>query len=208
MAFRMLGAGNFPSHRTICEFRRRHLEDFGKMFVEVVRVAREMGVVRFGKLSIDGTKVRASASKRKAMSYERMLKEEAGLKEEIEGLLAQAGAVDAEEDKRGEDVRGDCGRVVPRPGAIRAAKEQPYKRDYERQSQTPRAGEDQHGRVPAVTTHRRWWTGSSRSLSRRMLGRRPRTRDCLARRGGTDVHQAGGGAGGRRLLQRGGPCGA
>ena len=61
------------------------------MFVEVVRVAREMGVVRFGKLSIDGTKVRASASKRKAMSYERMLKKEAGLKEEIEGLLAKRG---------------------------------------------------------------------------------------------------------------------
>ena len=146
VAFRMLGAGNFPSHRTICEFRRRHLEDFGKMFVEVVRVAREMGVVRFGKLSIDGTKVRASASKRKAMSYERMLKEEAGLKEEIEGLLAQAGAVDAEEDKRyGEDVRGDelpeelC-RREQRLEAIRAAKE--------RLEGAQRAADDARGRKP------------------------------------------------------------
>ena len=48
VAFRVLGAENFPRHRTICEFRRRHLEDFERMFVEVVRVAREMGVVRFG----------------------------------------------------------------------------------------------------------------------------------------------------------------
>ncbi|MDD9981843.1 MAG: IS1182 family transposase [Gammaproteobacteria bacterium] len=99
VAFRVLGAENFPRHRTICEFRRRHLEDFERMFVEVVR---------FGTLSVDGTKVRANASKRKAMSYGRMLKEEARLKEEIQQLLAQAGAVDAEEDERyGEEMRGD-----------------------------------------------------------------------------------------------------
>ena len=104
VAFRMLAAGNFPQHRTICEFRRRHLEDFRRLFVELVRVAREMGLARFGKLSIDGTKVRANASKRKAMSYERMLKEEARLQDEIAALVAKAGAVDAEEDARdGED---------------------------------------------------------------------------------------------------------
>ena len=108
VAFRVLGAENFPQHRTICEFRRRHLKEFERMFVEVVRVAREMGVVRFGTLSVDGTKVRANASKRKAMSYGRMLKEEARLKEEIQRLLDNAGAVDAEEDERyGEQVRGD-----------------------------------------------------------------------------------------------------
>jgi len=108
VAFRVLGAGNFPQHRTVCEFRRRHLEEFEGVFVEVVRVAREMDMVRFGTLSVDGTKVRANASKRKAMSYGRMLKEEARLREEIQGLLARAGAVDAEEDERyGEPVRGD-----------------------------------------------------------------------------------------------------
>ena len=69
VAFRVLGAGNFPSHRTLCEFRRRHLGEFKGLFVEVVRVARELGLARFGKLSIDGTKVRANASKRKAMSF-------------------------------------------------------------------------------------------------------------------------------------------
>ena len=68
VAFRVLGAGNFPQHRTLCEFRRRHLSDFKELFVAVVRLARELGLARFGKLSIDGTKVRANASKRKAMS--------------------------------------------------------------------------------------------------------------------------------------------
>ena len=108
VAFRMLAAGNFPQHRTVCEFRRRHLAEFSELFVGVVQVAREMGLARFGKLSVDGTKVRANASKRKAMSYERMGKEAARLQAEIEALLTKAGMVDAEEDERwGEDFRGD-----------------------------------------------------------------------------------------------------
>ena len=109
VAFRMLAAGNFPQHRTICEFRRRHLEDFRRLFVEVVRVAREMGLARFGKLSIDGTKVRANASKRKAMSCERMLKEEARLQEEIAALESpvsgQEGALSAALEKRFSPLR-------------------------------------------------------------------------------------------------------
>ncbi len=75
-AFRVLGAGNFPQHRTLCEFRRRHVSDFKELFVAVVRLARELGLARFGKLSIDGTKGRANASQRKAMSSGRMAKEE------------------------------------------------------------------------------------------------------------------------------------
>ena len=107
VAFRMLAAGNFPQHeRTVCEFRCRHLGEFSELFVQVVRVAREMGLARFGKLSVDGTKVRANASKRKAMSYERMGQEEVRLQAQIEALLTKAGAVDAEEDEHwGEDFR-------------------------------------------------------------------------------------------------------
>ena len=116
-----------------CEFRRRHLEDFKGLFVEVVRVAREMGLSSFGKLSIDGTKVRANASKRKAMSYGRMVEEERRLKDEVEALLKQllrqARDADAEEDARfGESLRGDelpeeLRRREDRLAAIRAAKE-------------------------------------------------------------------------------------
>ena len=146
VAFRVLAAGNFPQHRTLCEFRRRHLDDFGQLFVAVVGVAREMGVARFGTLSIDGTKVRANASKHKAMSYDRMPKEEARLKEEIEALLARAGAVDAEEDARyGETVRGDelpaeLQRRETRLAAIEAAKE--------RLEAAQRAADDARGRKP------------------------------------------------------------
>ena len=72
VAFRMLAAGNFPAHRTLCEFRRRHLDDFRAVFAEVVVLARTMGLAGLGRVSVDGTKVRANASKRKAMSYGRM----------------------------------------------------------------------------------------------------------------------------------------
>ena len=108
VAFRVLAAGNFPQHRTVCEFRRRHLEDFKALFVEVVRLARELGLARFGKLSIDGTKVRANASKHKAMSYGRMQEEERRLAGEIDALVRAARDADAAEDERfGPDARGD-----------------------------------------------------------------------------------------------------
>ena len=129
VAFRVLAAGNFPSHRTLCEFRRRHLSDFKKLFVEVVGLAREMGVANFGRVSsVDGTKVRANASKRKAMSYARMLEEERRLKGEIEALASRARETDAAENARfGEAFRGDelpeeLSRREDRLAAIRAAK--------------------------------------------------------------------------------------
>ena len=146
VAFRMLAAGNFPQHRTVCEFRRRHLGEFSELFVGVVQVAREMGLARFGKLSVDGTKVRANASKRKAMSYERMGKEAALLQAEIEALLTKAGMVDAEEDERwGEDFRGDelpeeLQRREKRLAAIQAAKA--------RLEAAQRGRDDERGREP------------------------------------------------------------
>ena len=108
VAFRVLGAGNFPAHRTICEFRQRHLEEFQELFVQLVRVARETGMIRLGTLAVDGAKVKANASKRKAMSYKRMKQEDERLRREIEQLTEQASRVDAEEDRiYGEDRRGD-----------------------------------------------------------------------------------------------------
>ena len=108
IAFRVLAGGNHPNHRTICAFRKRHLDDFRALFVHVVRVACEMGMVRFGTLSIDGMKLRANASKRKAMSYGRMIPEKEKLRREISALLLQADHQDAAEDtKYGEALRGD-----------------------------------------------------------------------------------------------------
>jgi transposase len=106
VAYRVLAAGNFPAHGTIAEFRQRHLADFEALFVQVVQIAREAGVITLGTVAVDGSKVKANASKRKAMSYGRMRDEEQRLREEIAGLLAQAAATDADEDAR----RGAGGR--------------------------------------------------------------------------------------------------
>ena len=146
LAFRMLAAGNFPAHRTICEFRRRHLEDFRKLFVEVIRLAQAMGLANFGKLSVDGTKVRANASKRKAMTYARMQEAERRLEKEIRELLQRAGETDAAEDARyGEANRGDeipeeLRRRESRLAAIQAAKA--------RLEAEQRAADDARGRKP------------------------------------------------------------
>jgi transposase len=102
VAFRLLCANNYPAHRTIREFRQLHLQEFSALFVQVVKLAREAGLVKLGRLGIDGTKIKANASKHKAMSYARMLEEEQRLKREIAGLLKQAEAQDqADEERRG-----------------------------------------------------------------------------------------------------------
>ncbi len=106
VAFRMLCANNYPAHRTIREFRQLHLEEFSALFVQVVKLAREAGLVSLGRVGVDGTKIKANASKHKAMSYARMQDEEARLKREIAGLLKQAEAQDqADEDRDGPEDR-------------------------------------------------------------------------------------------------------
>jgi transposase len=108
VAFRVLAAGNYPAHRTIAEFRQRHLDEFESLFVQVVRMAREVGLIRLGTIAIDGSKVKASASKHKAMSYGRMLQEEKRLKREIRAILRRAKKTDEREDVLfGPDFRGD-----------------------------------------------------------------------------------------------------
>ena len=108
VAFRVLAGNQMPGHRTICRFRERHIEQFNNLFVQVVRLAAESGLVKIGKLAIDGSKLKANASKHKAMSYDRMKQEESRLKREIAAIVKLAADVDAEEDVEfGEDFRGD-----------------------------------------------------------------------------------------------------
>ena len=121
VAFRMLTAGNFPAHRTMSEFRRRHLEDFRKLFVEVVGLARELGLAKLGTLSIDGTKVRANASKRKAMAYRRMNREQGCLEAEIGEWLRRADEIDRggrRPLREGSAAGRDPGRVADPEGSI------------------------------------------------------------------------------------------
>ncbi len=124
VAFRVLGAGNFPAHRTISDFRALHLKELAALFVQVVKLARECGLVKLGTISVDGTKVKANASRHKAMSFERMQRAEAELKSQIDGLLARAKAADEAERNEPElDVPAEIARRQDRLEVIRAARE-------------------------------------------------------------------------------------
>lgn len=108
VAFRVLTAGNNPDHDTIADFRKRHLKSLTGLFVQVLQLCREAGLVKLGHVALDGTKVKANASKHKAMSYSRMCEKEKELARQVEEMLQKAEAVDAEEDaKYGKGKRGD-----------------------------------------------------------------------------------------------------
>jgi len=108
VAFRVLAAGNEPDFRTIGDFRKRHLPALQGFFEQVLQIARDLGTLRVGRIALDGTKVKANASKHKAMSFGRMKDKARQLRDEVTQLLAQAEATDAAEDAEyGPDVRGD-----------------------------------------------------------------------------------------------------
>src|ERR1700726_1339668 len=97
-----------PAFRTISDFLKRHLKALGALFVQVLKLCETAGLVKLGHVALDGTKIKANASKHKAMSYERMKKREAELKAEVARMLAAAEAADSEEDETfGKDKRGD-----------------------------------------------------------------------------------------------------
>jgi transposase len=96
--FRVLTANQQPDHDTIADFRKRHLKTLAGLFVQVLRLCQKAGLVKFGHIALDGTKVKANASKHKAMSYGRMEKKAAELKKEVEHLLTQAEQADMKED--------------------------------------------------------------------------------------------------------------
>jgi len=107
IGFKVLAAGNEPDFRTISDFRKIHLEALQGLFEQVLEVALESGAVRVGRVALDGTKVKANASKHKAMSYGRMKEKQKQIREEVQRMLAEAEAADAEEDRRYGNQRGD-----------------------------------------------------------------------------------------------------
>jgi transposase len=108
VAFRVLAAGNQPDFRTIADFRKQHLGILEDLFRQVLRLTLETGTMKLGRVVLDGSKVKANASKHKAMSYGRMQETEKRLREEVRSLLLQAEAADQEEDRRyGADRQGD-----------------------------------------------------------------------------------------------------
>jgi len=146
VAFRVLAAGNFPAHRTIRDFRAFHLKELSDLFVQVVRLAREMGLVKLGTIAVDGTKVKANASRHKAMSYGHMLKAEAELKAQIDALLKRAQQADEAEKNEPElDIPAEIARREARLAAIAEARQ--------RLEQRQRDADIERGRDPDEPPH-------------------------------------------------------
>ncbi len=128
VAFRYLAADQHPDHDTIADFRKEHLGSLSQLFVEVLRLCQRAGLVKLGHVALDGTKIKANASKHKAMSYERMGEAEKELEAEVKALLQEAARVDAEEDgkygkgKRGDELPKELARRESRLAKIREAK--------------------------------------------------------------------------------------
>lgn len=127
--FRVLSANQHPDHDTIAEFRRRHLKALSALFVEVLLLCRHAGLVKLGHVALDGTKVRANASKHKAMSYRRMQQKQAELQDQINTLLAEAEVRDQKEDalygkgKRADQLPEELRFAKTRLAKIREAKQ-------------------------------------------------------------------------------------
>jgi len=143
VAFRVLAARNFPAHRTFRDFRAFHLEELSNLFVQVVRLAREMGLVKLGTIAVDGTKVKANASRHRAMSYGHMLKAEAELKAQIEALLDKARAADEAEKNEPElDIPAEIALRQDRLDAIVAARTRLEQRQRDADLERGRSDDD------------------------------------------------------------------
>jgi len=151
VAVRVLTANNTPDFRTISDFRKRHLAALEALFVQVLRCCQRAGLVQLGTIALDGTKVRANASKHKAMSYGRMRTEVARLEAEVQALLAHAERVDAAEDaqhgplRRGDELPAELARRTTRLQTIRTAM---TALEAEAQATAPAADGPRRGRPP------------------------------------------------------------
>ena len=128
MAFRFIAANDHPDHDTIATFRRRFLKEIEKLFVEVLQLAREMGVLKMGTIGLDGTKIHANASRHSGLSYERAGKIEAQLKAEVADLLAKAEAADKSDVPDGMSIPDELARREERLRKIAEARANPRSR--------------------------------------------------------------------------------
>ena len=164
VAFRFIGANEHPDHDTIAAFRRRFLGEIKTLFVEVLLLAREMGVLKMGTVALDGTKMHANASRHSALSYEHAGKIEAQLKAEVADLLAKAEAADQADAPDGMSIPEELARRETRLAEIARAKaviegraKERHAReraDYEeklaaREARTKATGKTPGGRPPA-----------------------------------------------------------
>jgi len=165
VAFRFLAAGNAPDFRTICRFRKIHGEALDGLFVQVLHLCQHAGLVKMGKVAVDGTKIKANASKHKAMSYDRMTERERAIKDEVRRILEEAGRIDEEEDELyGKDRRGDelPEELQTREGRLKKIREAKAALEAEAREQARAAGKDPKKAKPEPSAQRNFTDPESR----------------------------------------------
>ena len=171
---RVLAGNQQPDHWTIAAFRRRHIAALGQLFEQTVRMAQKAKLVQLGHVAIDGTKIKANASKHSAMSYGRMRSEEERLRKDIKRYFQDSDEVDAEEDKiygdrRGNELPPELGTRQKRLEAIRKAKaaleaEARAKAEEEKKAKGGKSGKDPATAVPDDKAQRNFTDPESRIM--------------------------------------------
>ena len=169
IAFRVLAANNTPDFRTVSDFRKDHLTALSGLFLQVLMLCQREGLVKLGHVALDGTKVRANASKHKAMSYKRMKEKEAQLQGEVDELLRRAQETDEAEDRRyGKDRRGDelPEELAFREGRLEKIREAMAALEAEAQAQAEPAAADgkEHPGAPEDKAQRNFTDPQSRIM--------------------------------------------
>ena len=175
IAFRVLAANNTPDFRTISDFRKDHLAALTGLFLQVLALCQRAGLVKLGHVALDGAKVRANASKHKAMSYKRMKEQAAQLAAEVAELLQRAQEVDEEEDRRyGQDRRGDelPEELAFREGRLQKMREAQAALEAEAQAAAEQVEAEgkEHSGVPHDKAQRNFTDAESRIMLGRVAG--------------------------------------
>jgi hypothetical protein len=159
-----LAANQHPDHDTIATFRKQHLESLAKLFVQVLQLCRETGLVKVGVVILDGTKVAANASRSRSSNYEKLQRREQQYEQLVEELLKQAGQADEEEDarhgkgKRGDELPPELATAQKRVERIQQAKAALEQRARERAEQGQREREEKKAasQRPSAAERKRW----------------------------------------------------
>ena len=167
VAFRFLAADQHPDHDVIADFRKTHLEALSKLFLDGLVLCQKAGLVNLGQIAIDGTKVAANASRERTRSYQRLSEKERILADEVQRLLSEAAAVDAQEDalwgkgKRGDELPEELATAERQLAKVRAAKQELEREVKEKAEQAAREKAEQNGKPKDAAQKKRWQRAKS-----------------------------------------------
>lgn len=176
VAFRYLAADQHPDHDVIAEFRKNHLEALSEIFLQMLQLCQRAGLVKVGQIAIDGTKVRANASRQQSKKYARLSETEKLLADEVHRRLGEAQAIDQREDaefgqgKRGDELPEELATVERQLAKIRAAKQELEREARQKAEQAAREKAEQQGKPNDAAQKKRWQRAHSGLPAAKTMG--------------------------------------